>query len=96
MNFIHQVLSQETNPGVKYEYLLPTSLATSDESDTDYFSSNEDNIPINSKLKAANSKDGTTTSKRRRKLAWRVVGFTQCSKSCGGGKLKCSISFFIK
>lgn len=59
----------------------------SDESDTDYLSSGEENIPIISKLKAANSNNSPTGSKRRRKLTWRVIGFTQCSKTCGGGKL---------
>lgn len=82
-----QVLSQQTNPGIKYEYLLPTSLATSEEtSEVDYFSSGEDNMPLNYKLKAANSQSNTTsTGRRKRKLAWKVIGFTPCSKSCGGG-----------
>lgn len=85
--FSLQVLSQQVNPGIKYEYLLPTSLATSEEgSDVDYFSSAEDNLPLNYKLKAANSQVNTTsTSRRKRKLTWKVIGFTPCSKSCGGG-----------
>lgn len=81
-----QVLSQQTNPGIKYEYLLPTSLATSEEgSDVDYFSSAEDNLPLNYKLKAANAQLNNTTGRKKRKFAWKVVGFTPCSKSCGGG-----------
>lgn len=81
-----QVLSQQTNPGIKYEYLLPTSLATSEEgSDVDYFSSAEDNLPLNYKLKAANAQSNNTTGRKKRKFAWKVVGFTPCSKSCGGG-----------
>lgn len=82
-----QVLSQQINPGIKYEYLLPTSLATSEEgSEADYFSSAEDNLPLNYKLKAANSQANTTaTGRRKRKLSWKVIGFTPCSKTCGGG-----------
>lgn len=72
-----QVLSQQTNPGIKYEYLLPTSLATSEEgSEVDYFSSGEDNLPLSNKLKAANSQTNTTstTGRRKRKFAWKVIG----------------------
>ncbi|CRK93983.1 CLUMA_CG007508, isoform A [Clunio marinus] len=81
------VLSQQVNPGIKYEYLLPTSLASSEEtSEVDYISSAEDNLPLNYKLKAANMQTNTTsTGKRRRRLSWKVIGFTPCSKSCGGG-----------
>lgn len=80
-----QVLSQQVNPGIKYEYLLPTTLATSEESDVDYFSSGEDNLPLSYKLKAANSENNTTSTGRvrRRKLSWKVIGFTPCSKTCG-------------
>ena len=82
-----QVLSQQVNPGIKYEYLLPTSLASSEEgSDVDYFSSAEDNLPLNYKLKAANSQANTTsTGRKKRKFSWKVIGFTPCSKTCGGG-----------
>jgi thrombospondin type-1 domain-containing protein 4 len=82
-----QVLSQQVNPGIKYEYLLPTTLATSEEgSEVDYFSSAEDNLPLNYKLKAANAQSNTTTTgRKKRKFSWKVIGFTPCSKSCGGG-----------
>lgn len=75
-----QVLSQQINPGIKYEYLLPTSLATSEEAtDVDYFSSGEDNLPLNYKLKAANSQANTTsTGRKKRKYLWKVIGFTPC------------------
>lgn len=65
---------------------MPTSLASSDESsDVDYFSSGEDNLPLNYKLKAANSNTTSTTGRRKRKFVWKVIGFTPCSKTCGGG-----------
>lgn len=85
MTYLHklsQVLSQQVNPGIKYEYLLPTTLATSEESDVDYFSSGEDNLPLSYKLKAANSEVNTTSPGRvrKRKLSWKVIGFTPCSK----------------
>lgn len=81
------ILSQQLNPGIKYEYLLPINFAASEEgtSDTDY--SMEENLPLNTKLKAANRQypDGNNTGKRKRKFTWKVIGFTECSKSCGGG-----------
>ena len=86
-----KVLSQQTNPGLKYEYLLPVTLATgSDEEnkDFDYFSSGEDNnLPLNTKLKAANAQNNSTSNggRKKRKFLWKVIGFTPCSKSCGGG-----------
>lgn len=66
---------------------MPTTLATSDESEVDYVSSAEENLPLNYKLKAANSQANTTsvTGRRKRKFQWKVVGFTPCSKTCGGG-----------
>lgn len=67
---------------------MPTTLA-SEESDVDYFSSGEENLPMSYKLKAANSETNTTSTVtgriRKRKLSWKVIGFTPCSKTCGGG-----------
>lgn len=41
---------------------------------------------MNYKLKAANTQINTTsTSRRKRKFVWKVIGFTECSKTCGGG-----------
>lgn len=83
-----QVLSQQVNPGIKYEYLLPLSLASSDEAgEVDYLTSAEDNLPGNYKLKAANANQTTATStgRKKRKYTWKLIGFTPCSKSCGGG-----------
>lgn len=60
-------------------------MLSSDES-SDY-SSMEDLLPLNSKLKAANfqSNTSTTNTRRRQKFNWKIVGFTPCSKTCGGG-----------
>lgn len=86
-----KVLSQQTNPGIKYEYLLPVTLATGSEEDNkdfDYFTSGEDNnLPLNTKLKAANAQNNSTSNggRKKRKFLWKVIGFTPCSKSCGGG-----------
>lgn len=78
---LKQVLSQQTNPGIKYEYLLPTNLGTSEEgsSDTDY--SNED-VSLSYKLKAANFQSNTssaTAARKKRKFSWTVVGFSVSS-----------------
>lgn len=47
----------------------------------DYFSSGEDNLSLNYKLKAANSQNASTPNgRRKRKLTWKVIGFTPCCK----------------
>ncbi|XP_050084758.1 thrombospondin type-1 domain-containing protein 4-like [Anopheles aquasalis] len=90
------LLSQYTNPGVKYEYLLPVSANPQEPS-----SSVEDPIPevgneISEKanvripkqrLVASQNNNGNTTARgpRKRKYLWKVIGFSACSKSCGGG-----------
>lgn len=33
-------------------------------------------------------KSKASKKKKRRKFAWKMVGFTQCSKECGGGKAR--------
>ncbi|XP_070496473.1 thrombospondin type-1 domain-containing protein 4 isoform X2 [Chironomus tepperi] len=77
------ILSQQNNLGVKYEYLLPINFAISEESDSDY---SEENLAINSKLKAANRQtDLKVNVRKKRKFYWKVIGFTECNKSCGGG-----------
>ncbi|CAG9799230.1 unnamed protein product [Chironomus riparius] len=78
------MLSQQKNTGVKYEYLLPINLAISEESDSDY---SEENLAMNSKLKAVNrqSNDLKVNTRKKRKFFWKIIGFTECNKSCGGG-----------
>lgn len=77
-------MSQQKNLGVKYEYLLPINFGISEESDSDY---SEENSLMNSKLKAANrqSNDLKVNTRKKRKFYWKTIGFTECSKSCGGG-----------
>lgn len=66
--------------------MLPINFAVTSEeggSDTDY--SNEENLPLGTKLKAANRQSTDSTTRRKRKFQWKVIGFTECNKSCGGG-----------
>ncbi|XP_036321209.1 thrombospondin type-1 domain-containing protein 4 isoform X3 [Rhagoletis pomonella] len=72
------IYSKSSNPGIKYEYLLPI---TSDSEE------NELSVESEAFLKngpeesfASNSRSG-----RRRRFNWKVVGFSACSKTCGGG-----------
>lgn len=68
---------------------MPLSLASDESTEVDYVSSGEENLGGNYKLKAANSQNSTATtsvtSRRKRKYSWKLIGFTPCSKSCGGG-----------
>ncbi|KAG5675697.1 hypothetical protein PVAND_005581 [Polypedilum vanderplanki] len=88
-NPIHiMVLSQQQNPGIKYEYLIPINFASSsEESGSEVDNSAEENLSINRRLKAANYQTNSTApvGRKKRKFAWRVVGFQACSKKCGGG-----------
>ncbi|BFF94988.1 thrombospondin type-1 domain-containing protein 4 [Drosophila madeirensis] len=68
------------NPGIKYEYMLPI-ISDSEENEL----SGENN---NSLLRSGGEDASTSSSSRpgrRRNFTWKVVGFSACSKSCGGG-----------
>jgi thrombospondin type-1 domain-containing protein 4 len=67
--------------------LLPTTLTSEESSDIDYMSSSEDSSVISHKLKAGkyNSNSSASVNRKRRKITWKVIGFTECSKTCGGG-----------
>lgn len=68
------------------EYLLPINFVSASEegsSDSDY--SMEENLPLYTKLKAANRLSSENAAKKKRKFSWKVIGFSECSKSCGGG-----------
>lgn len=91
---------QNRNPGIKYEYLLPiNTLPTSSRSDEIVRSveMEADMPPASSMNNESDNKansDAENTSKaiiekRKKKhlYVWRVVSFTSCSKSCGGGSL---------
>ncbi|ALC39280.1 CG6232, partial [Drosophila busckii] len=75
------VYSNGLNPGIKYEYLLPI---VSDSEENELSLESSDGF-----LKSgAVSDDGSSSSStrlRRRKFNWKVVGFSPCTKSCGGG-----------
>lgn len=82
-----QVLTQEKNPGIKYEYLLPIN--------TPHSSSSEENNSVEIDTEAPPSIEPTensvktesdaTNNRRKRKYWWKVVSFSPCTKSCGGG-----------
>lgn len=79
------ILSQQKNLGVKYEYLLPINFSMSEESDSDY---SDENLAMNSKLKAANRQSTDSkvnNTRKKRKFYWKIIGYTECNKSCGGG-----------
>lgn len=83
-------MAKHHNPGIKYEYWLPIPTAsTSSEED---YSSNEDVSTSRYNLKSVDSVTGRNHGRRRR-FVWKIVGFTSCSKTCGGGTqtpiLKC-------
>uniref|UniRef100_A0A1I8PD91 PLAC domain-containing protein n=1 Tax=Stomoxys calcitrans TaxID=35570 RepID=A0A1I8PD91_STOCA len=72
------IYSKTVNPGIKYEYLLPI---TSDSEE------NEVSVETDGFLKSANDEAISSSNRplRRRRYNWKVVGFSTCSKSCGGG-----------
>ncbi|XP_023159435.1 thrombospondin type-1 domain-containing protein 4 isoform X2 [Ceratitis capitata] len=72
------IYSKSTNPGIKYEYLLPI---TSDSEE------NELSVESDGFLKNVPEESFASglRSGRRRRFNWKVVGFSACSKTCGGG-----------
>ncbi|XP_051858406.1 thrombospondin type-1 domain-containing protein 4 isoform X1 [Drosophila albomicans] len=74
------VYSNLMNPGIKYEYLLPI---VSDSEENEMSLESSDGF-----LKSGGgNEDGSSSSsqRRKRKFNWKVVGFSSCTKSCGGG-----------
>lgn len=92
---LSKVLTQDTNPGIKYEYLLPINSihngGNSEENGSDEFELSDDGEDTDQKhtLKSAvitaDIAANVPNERRKRKFLWKVVGFNQCSKSCGGG-----------
>lgn len=97
---LFKALAQETNVGIKYEYLLPITSNESDENSQEIMSNETEQthhttIPdspvIRHTLKSGvialstNDENGKLVDKRKRRFFWKIVGFTQCSKLCGGG-----------
>lgn len=94
-------MSQEKNPGIKYEYLLPINAAqikTSSEENNSVemeadmppsagtATESESMAKENTKSSAENTVK-PNGDRRKRKYLWKVVSFSSCSKSCGGGIL---------
>uniref|UniRef100_A0A182IQK8 Uncharacterized protein n=1 Tax=Anopheles atroparvus TaxID=41427 RepID=A0A182IQK8_ANOAO len=93
------LLSQSPNPGVKFEYLLPVNDGPTGEPSSLEDPSAEAGNDISEKANlrvpkqprpvttAGNGTASTTgrVGQRKRKYLWKVVGFSACSKSCGGG-----------
>lgn len=91
-----QVLAKEENPGIKYEYLLP--IIAADDSSSSYESSESEPSDAKHTLKSGTSPsipappakptattNATVPHRRKRRFLWKIVAFTACSKSCGGG-----------
>ncbi|XP_065091217.1 A disintegrin and metalloproteinase with thrombospondin motifs 7 isoform X1 [Ochlerotatus camptorhynchus] len=91
------VLSQQPNPGIKYEYLMPINTnpnleqESSEDNRVDVALSNDitekASFRVPKQRTILNNTLPSSTSKplRKRKFLWKVVGFSACSKSCGGG-----------
>lgn len=94
-NFSLQVLSQTENPGIKYEYLmpinvkLPHSIQNSDESNSIEMEADMPPSAQTTEASALPEKSSSKASgeKRKHRYMWKVVSFSACSKSCGGGSL---------
>ncbi|XP_017042914.1 thrombospondin type-1 domain-containing protein 4 isoform X2 [Drosophila ficusphila] len=67
------------NTGVKYEYMLPI-VSESEENEMSLESS--DGL-LKSGLEDTSS--SSSSSRRKRIFNWKVIGFSGCTKSCGGG-----------
>lgn len=90
------VLYQEPNPGIVYRYVIPGNVnAVPSSSGISAATGKTSEIapPISTQLRRI---DGTSSMVgdeapppsrrfRRRKFAWKAIGLTDCSKSCGGG-----------
>ncbi|XP_032595100.2 thrombospondin type-1 domain-containing protein 4-like isoform X1 [Drosophila grimshawi] len=76
------VYSNILNPGIKYEYLLPI---VSDSEENELSLESSDGFLRSGGGMEDGSYVSSTRSGRRRKFNWKVVGFSACTKSCGGG-----------
>ncbi|XP_030561294.1 thrombospondin type-1 domain-containing protein 4 isoform X1 [Drosophila novamexicana] len=76
------VYSNILNPGIKYEYLLPI---VSDSEENELSLESSDGFLKSGAVSEDGSSVSSTRSARRRKFNWKVVGFSACTKSCGGG-----------
>ncbi|XP_053663428.1 thrombospondin type-1 domain-containing protein 4 [Anopheles marshallii] len=89
------LLSQSPNPGIKYEYLLPVNVNPTEPTSQEEIPSAEAGNEISEKsnlrvpkqrlVSSANNSSTGRVGQRKRKYLWKVIGFSACSKSCGGG-----------
>lgn len=78
-----KVYSNILNPGIKYEYLLPI-VSDSEENELSLESS-DGFLRSGGGMEDGSSAASSSRPGRRRKFNWKVVGFSPCTKSCGGG-----------
>lgn len=77
-------MSQSKNPGIKYEYLIPVNPASSTSA------SPAVDETVRSVEMEADMPPEVESEKRKKKhnqYSWKVVSFSTCSKTCGGGSL---------
>ncbi|EFX88574.1 hypothetical protein DAPPUDRAFT_191054 [Daphnia pulex] len=83
------VIYQQINPGIKYEYMLPLGVANSNIVPRP----SNNPSPTVQKLQAIDPNVATPPPHRRgprrhpngKGFVWKQVGFSECSKTCGGG-----------
>ncbi|XP_067205894.1 thrombospondin type-1 domain-containing protein 4 isoform X2 [Linepithema humile] len=86
------VLYQEPNPGIVYRYVIPGNSPRS----THLTHNSVSNNGVEPGLQNRRIENGPTISDvtpspylsrryRRRKFTWKATGYSECSKSCGGG-----------
>lgn len=85
------VLYQEPNPGIVYRYVIPGSGVSPSSHIGHKTVSNKasETIPHRKIEAGSNINDGTQTylprRYKKRKFFWKPSGYTECSKTCGGG-----------
>ncbi|KAK9305288.1 hypothetical protein QLX08_003643 [Tetragonisca angustula] len=84
------VLYQEPNPGIVYRYIIPGSASTSSNTYLGHKSiSNKAAEPILPTIPHRKIDEGTQAyvprRYKKRKFFWKASGYTECSRTCGGG-----------
>lgn len=86
------LLYNQPNPGVKYEYMIPA----------DHAAALPVVVPVDRPFVVQAQNDETrnhhhgTRRLRRRKFVWKIIGMTECSRTCGGGERDASTSFLSR
>uniref|UniRef100_A0A1L8E3F1 Putative thrombospondin type-1 domain-containing protein 4 n=1 Tax=Nyssomyia neivai TaxID=330878 RepID=A0A1L8E3F1_9DIPT len=81
------LLAQQSNPGIKYEYLLPINALSSSGSEEDGTESMsaETEAPSKASTKSGGDSESQSKNHRRKRFQWKILRFQPCSKTCGGG-----------